>query len=134
MRLLGGDRSHPQITADFDIGNKTMVGDSLREALKTIFVRTEFRIHVQTDSLRYVLLTNFPYQKFYQSKISEFANRRKHRTIFPVLAFVRFCQDKKFFHNIFLSYLKFKNDPLLYTRDSWNANQQSPRPETLLPE
>ncbi len=43
-----------------------MVGDSLREALKNIFIRTEFRI--QTYSLHYILLTNFPYQKLDQNK------------------------------------------------------------------
>ena len=31
-----GDRSQPRITADFGIGNKIMVGDSLREVLKNI--------------------------------------------------------------------------------------------------
>ena len=45
-----------------------MVGDSLREALKNIFIRTEFRIQIQTYSLHYILLTNFPYQKFDQGK------------------------------------------------------------------
>ena len=45
-----------------------MVGDSLREALKNIFIRTEFRIQIQTYSLHYILLTNFPYQKLDQGK------------------------------------------------------------------
>ena len=49
-----------------------MVGDSLREALKNIFIRTEFRIQIQTYFLHYILLTNFPYQKLDQGK-----NRRK---------------------------------------------------------
>ena len=63
-----GDRFQPRITADFGIGNKIMVGDSLREVLKTIFIMTEFRIQVQTYSLRYVLLTNFPYEELNQSE------------------------------------------------------------------
>ncbi len=63
-----GDRSQPRITRDFGIGNKIMVGDSLREALKNIFIRTEFRIQIQTYSLHYILLTNFPYQKLDQGK------------------------------------------------------------------
>ena len=45
-----------------------MVGDSLREVLKNIFIRTEFRIQIQTYSLHYILLTNFPYQKLDQGK------------------------------------------------------------------
>ena len=39
-----------------------MVGDSLREALKNIFIRTEFRIQIQTYFL------HFPYQKLDQGK------------------------------------------------------------------
>ena len=63
-----GDRSRLRITADFDIGNKIITGDLLREVLKTIFIMTEFRIQVQTYSLRYVLLTNFPYEELNQSE------------------------------------------------------------------
>ncbi|MEI3005028.1 MAG: hypothetical protein V8T87_10480 [Victivallales bacterium] len=33
-----GDRFRSRITTDFGIGNKIMAGDSLREALKTIFI------------------------------------------------------------------------------------------------
>ena len=63
-----GDRSWLRITADFDIGNKIITGDLLREVLKTIFIMTEFRIQVQTYSLRYVLHTNFPYEELNQSE------------------------------------------------------------------
>ena len=45
-----------------------MVGDSLREALKNICIRTEFRIQVQTYSLRYVLLANYPYEELDQGE------------------------------------------------------------------
>ena len=68
-----GDRSRLRITADFDIGNKIITGDLLREVLKTIFIMTEFRIQVQTYSLRYVLLTNFPYEELNQSENNWFA-------------------------------------------------------------
>ena len=49
-----GNRSQSRITADFDIGNKIMVGGLAPRGPENIFIRTEFRIQVQTCSLRYI--------------------------------------------------------------------------------
>ena len=49
-----GDRFQPRITADFGIGNKIMVGGLAPRGPENIFIRTEFRIQVQTCSLRYI--------------------------------------------------------------------------------